>query len=424
MAGGGLVVWWLANRLVERPDRGFVARVAIASFVLRCGWSFFQHVIYPSAWRLVAADAMARYGWGRQEAALWREGLAQPALPATLAEAHSRAINLFTTSMIYVFGESAMLPEAITITLNVTIVIAIYLICRHIGTTRGSARAAVVFAAFLPSLMLWSTQNLKDPVTGAAIAWGTLAYMKVGERAHGGYLLLLVVANFLALVYRPYVGILFIAGQGLAWASTVKLPQNALGTVTRIAMFAIMTPLVLYIGTQEMQHTYGEDFGLEWAVDQYESFRQSGMAREGHHGSHYAIPLTASTPAQAILQLPIRVLLLLLSPIPLFPGSTIRLMMYPEMWFMYLYIVPRFVGGFREAWRKNRLALVTILLLLAPVIVSYALKTSVSGEAVRMRSQFMAVLLIFAGIGHGLRSQSAEEPQPAPREVPRLHSAD
>lgn len=402
LLAGGLFAWWLANRVVERPDRAFVARVVALSMGLRAGWVIFQNIIYPPAWSMVAADGRARYAAALQESELWRQGISSPMLPETLSQAHEQLIRLQVTAMVYVFGPSPIVPAALPIALNVTVVIAVYLICRHIGATRRAARAAVVFAALLPSLILWSTQIIKDPITGACIAWATLAMLKVGQRAHGGWLVLWIVANALAVVYRPYVGILLVVGQGLAWAATVRLPPTALGKVTRVAMFVVVAPVVLHVGVKEMQDTYGEDLNLEWAVESYMSFRQSGIDRGGVKGSEYAIPLTADTPRQAILQLPLRVLLLLLSPIPLFPGTVVRLASYPEMWFVYVFVVPRFVAGFREAWLKNRAALVTILLVLAPLIVSYALKTAVSGEAIRMRSQFMSLLLIFAGVGHAV----------------------
>ena len=156
-----------------------------------------------------------------------------------------------------------------------------------------------------------------------------------------------------------------------------------------------------------MKATYGEEFGLQWAVDSFRGFREAGLAG-GVLGSEYEIPITASTPTQAILQLPLRVLLLLLTPIPLFPGSLVRILTYPEMWFVYLFIVPRFAVGVGEAWRKNRPALLAILLALTPIVMAYALKTSVSGEAIRMRSQFMPLLLIFAGVGHAVKARRRE----------------
>lgn len=408
MLAGGLLVWSLAGRSAERPDIRFLQRVVAATFALRAAWSVFQHIVYPPAWAMVAADARARYVWAVRDAQLWHDGVWMPHLPQTLTETHSMLVNLKTTALIYIFGPSAMLPEAFVITLNVSICIAIYLICRHVRATREATRAAVVFGAFLPSLIFWSTQDLKDPVTATCIAWAVLAMLKVGERAHGGYLLLLIAADFAAVVYRPYVGILLITGQGLAAAYSLRLPPTALGRLARVTLFALMTPIALHFGVQEMQSTYGTGMDLQWAVDSFGIFRESGIAG-GVRGSEYAIPLNASTPTQAILQLPVRVALLLLSPIPLFPGTLVRMLVYPEMWFVYLFIAPRFGVGVREAWRKNRPALLAILLIVAPIIMSYALKTAVSGEAIRMRSQFMPILLIFAGIGHAVMARRRAE---------------
>lgn len=411
MLAGGLAVWALAGRLAEAPDRAFLQRVVAATFGLRAAWSVFQHLIYPPAWKAFAADAILRYGVGKRDAELWHLGLWHPELPRTLHEAHMELVQLKTTALIYLFGPSPMLPEAVVITLNVTVCIAVYLIARHIGATRRATAAAVLFAAFMPTLVFWSTQDLKDPVCAAAVGWALLGMLKVGQRAHGGWLLVMVGADLLGLFYRPYVGILLMVGQGLAWAYSVRLPQNPLGTVTRVAMFVAITPVAVYFGVQEMKATYGEEMGLQWAVEQFNQFRQSGIEAGSIKGSEYVIPLTASTPTEAILQLPIRVLLLLLTPIPLFPGTFRRMLTYPEMWFIYLYVIPRFVLGVKEAWHKNRPALLTILLALAPMILAYSLKTAVSGEAIRMRSQFMPILLIFAGIGQAIkeRQRAAEQ---------------
>lgn len=410
MLGGGLVLWALTGRLVEAADRLFMQRVVAATFALRVAWSVFQHHIYPPAWSAFAADAILRYSVGRQGAELWHLGLWRPELPKTLQESHNMLVQLKTTALIYLFGPSPMLPEAFIITLNVTICIAVYLLARQIGATRQAARAAVVFSAFMPTLVFWSTQDLKDPVCATAIAWAVLGMVKVGQRAHGSWLLVMILADLLALLYRPYVGILLLVGQGVAAVYTLRLPRTPVGTVIRISLFAMMAPVALYFGVQEMKSTYGEEMGLQWAVDSYAIFRESGEALGDVEGSEYEIPLTASTPTEAILQLPIRILLLLLTPIPLFIGTFRKMLTYPEMWFIYLYIIPRFVLGVKEVWRKNRAGLLTILLALTPMITSYALKTAVSGEAIRMRSQFMPLLLIFAGIGYVLKErQKARE---------------
>ena len=84
MLAGGLFVWWLAGRSVEGPDNLFVRRVVVATFALRAGFSVFLHKIYPQAWSVFAADAIARHSWGARDAALWHQGLWHPRLPQTL----------------------------------------------------------------------------------------------------------------------------------------------------------------------------------------------------------------------------------------------------------------------------------------------------------------------------------------------------
>lgn len=400
MIGGGVFLWWLASRVAARQDARYLGNMVAVTVALRTAWSYVQHNPLGAYYHLFGADTRYRFGEAVELAQMWREGLWVPQLPTSLGESHNLLIGLKTVLLVYIFGPSPMLSEAFTITLNASICIAVYLICRHIGATSGAARVAVAVNALLPSLIFWSTQDLKDPVLAACGVWALLCVLKVSRDVRQpGYLALLVVSDALALTYRPYVGILFMIGQACALVSIVPLPMDALGRLIRTSLFILLAPLAVYVGLQGLQDTYGSDMNLEYANDQFNAFREDAVST-GLQGSEYEIPLTASTPAIALLQLPIRVLLLLLTPIPLFPGTPVRMMMFPEMWFVYLWVVPRFGFGVREVWVKHRSALVTILLSVAPLIAAYALKTSVSGEAARMRTQFLPQLLILAGIGH------------------------
>ena len=405
MGVGGLLLWWLANKVAAASDAAFLTNVTAATVVLRAAWSFVQHNVIGQYYYLIAADTRGRFVNACQLAQAWHEGLWLPALPTNLSESHNILIDLKTTFLIYLFGPSPILSEAFTIIINASICIAVYLICRHVKATPLATRIAVLLNAFLPSLLFWSTQDLKDPILAACGVWALLAMFKLSDhRGRGTALFLLVVANVVALIYRPYVGILLIVGQGLAFAYTLRLPKTALGRMARVGIFLALVPAVFYFGVSEMRDTYSSmgingTNDLQWAVDSSNEFR---TAAAEHGGSAYEIPITASTPTMAIIQLPIRILLLLLTPIPIFPGSLAKMLLFPEMWFIYLWVVPRFAKGVREAWRKNPQALMGILLMVGPVITAYALKTSISGEAARMRVQFLPELLIFAGIGHAV----------------------
>lgn len=397
------MLWWLADRSAAAPDARFVRRTTAGTVILRAVCSFAQHNIIGQYYRgTLGADTLFHYHNAVELAEAWRAGLWLPQLPTSLAQSHGLMIGLKTTVLVYLFGPSPMLGEAFTITLNASICIAVYLICRHIKCTPAATRAAVLLNALLPSFIFWSTQDLKDPVLATCGAWALLGMLKVSE--HLGRLrwwILLAAVDLVGLLYRPYVGILLIAGQGMAWAYAVRLPRTAMGGMVRVGLFLVLAPLAIYFGVNEMQDTYGQGMDLQWANNQFNAFRE-GAVEGGIQGSEYEVALTASTPAKAILQLPIRILLLFLTPIPFVPGSLRRMLMWPEMLFIYFWVLPWFGRGVREAWVKNRNALMAILLAVGPVIAAYALKTSVSGEAARMRTQFLPELLIFAGIGYAV----------------------
>ena len=405
---GGLLVWRIASAVAEPPDRIWLPRIVVASQILRGTWCLLKHTVLAEFYHryIEWEDAYGRHFAALREARAWHYGLGHPQLPATLSQAHGYMVQLKTSVLYYLFGPSPLLPEALVATGTVSICIAVYIAAVVGKLPRGAIRLPVILSAFLPSLIFWHTLDNKDGVTATCAAWslvGLLWLFEGGARSGIG-LLLLIGMDALAIVYRPYVGFLLVTGQGLAWAYTVKLPKTALGTVARVWIFLLFAPVVLWIGAKEMKETYGERMGLQWAVEQYGAFRESGL-RGGIRGSEYIIPLEASTPAQAILQLPIRIFLILFSPIPIWPGTFRRMLMYPQMWFLYLYVLPRLVLRIGRALKERPMWALTIILTVAPVVVAYALKTAVSGEAARMRTQFISELFIFAGIGDMLIEQ-------------------
>jgi hypothetical protein len=400
---GGLLVWRLAGLVSEAEDYGFLPKMVVLAQGVRTMWCVLKHTIFADFHRkfLEWEDAYGRHFAAMAEARSWYYGLARPRLPSSLSESHSYLVQLKTSVLYYLFGPSPLLPEALIVTGTTSICIAVYLIMVAGGVRPLARRLPVSLLVFLPSFSFWYTLDNKDAVTATCAAWSTVGLLwalQGGARTAGG-LLLLVMMDLLAVAYRPYVGLLLAVGQGLAWAWSVKLPPTALGAMTRVWLFLMAAPVAVWLGNKEMKEAYGEQMGVQWAVEQYGVFRETAE-QNPVAGSEYEIPLTASGPAAAIAQLPIRVLLLLFTPIPLFPGTPRRMLTYPEMWFIYLFVVPRLYWGMRAALRLHRGWAATVLVSVVPVIIACSLKTALSGEAMRMRVQFLPELLIFAGIGH------------------------
>lgn len=409
MGGGAVLLCLVAERVADGDEARFLQAVILGGAVLKALLSLAQHKVLPL---LVAEDAVFSLETAMQNIRMWDAGLWSPALPQTLAEAHYETLRLVTTILLRVFGPSSLVPEVVPVTATSSICIAIYLAGRALGATRSATRTAVLLSAFLPSIIYFSSQNVKDPITATATAW-IIALMLRPPRGRSArtaaWIAGLILANLVATLYRPYVGILLIVGQGLAGAWSVRLPASPLGRVLRVWLLAAMFPLSVFLGLQERALAYGEALDIAWVTGRYERFRETAI-EAGTKGSEYVIPVSASDPMTAVLQLPIRIPLLLLSPIPLFPGTLRRLMAYPEMWFIYLFCVPRFIVGLREVLRRNSPGALVVLLSVAPMIIAYALKTALSGEAIRVRTQFLPELLLFVGVGHALLRARREAP--------------
>lgn len=395
---GGLLIWWLATAAAHPEDRHFLVSVAVGSQALRGIWCLLKRTLLAqfSLRYLNWEDSVGRDAQAAREAASWHMGLAHPHLPATLAQSHDYMVQLKTSILYYLFGPSPLLPEAVVATGTASICIAIYILLQVGNVPRKMRRLPVLLCALLPSFIFWHTLDNKDGVTATCAAWSLVGLLWIfqGSKKTLMGIPLLACMDLVALVYRPYVGILLMAGQGLAWTYAVRLPKTPVGRVTRIWLFIIMSAFAMWAGTKEMKDTYGQKMGVQWASKQYSSFWQGA---QGH--SAYEINIPSHNVVEDILGVPARVLLLLLSPIPVVPGSIRKMMTYPEQWFIYLYVVPAFYWGIRFAFRNRASWAATILLTVAPIILAYALKTSISGEAARMRTQFLSELFLFTGIG-------------------------
>lgn len=382
-------------------DAPFVRKVILASLAVRIGLVVMQHLVWPWFYRHVTADAQTYDIQGWQLAQSWRMGVSHFEWPHTFAEVHSWTPVIRPALLYYAFGHSVFAPEAMNIVWSTSAALAVYTIAYRTFGSR-EARVAAALTALLPSIMLWSTHNLKDPMTTGAIAWSTCGFVMLRAR-HRPYLamVLILVSWFLGFMFRPYVGILTIIGQVSAAGLVAVRTGSMLSRGVQIAMVLVLSLASLTYGTRGMGEIYGDQASLKYAEQKREEFYDEAVKEEkagGRLSSIYSVDLRASSPLHMVLQLPLRVPLFFLEPFPLRPG-TLRLMLtYPEQIFLYC-TIPLLLMGVRRGWREERSNTLFCLIAIAPVILAYAMGTSLSGEAVRMRAQVLPVLFVFTGAG-------------------------
>jgi len=404
-----LALWLLAHSLVpERREVQFLSWVLFATIGLRFVWAVIEHYVYPSLQYMLQADSLVVLHMGRELAMDWRGGVSRPTVPSDLSDVHDWLHTYRSAFLFLWFGYSPLLPEVTNIVLSASSALAGYMVVRRWASVR-AARIAALVIAFWPSIMVWSTHNLKDPVNLAAVTWSTFGILQLRDRVTLSAFATVISAWVVGFLIRPYLGVLAITGQMVAIGLIAVKSRTALGRYLAIVLTLVLAGVSLTVGNRQIKQMYGESVSLQYAEEKRQTFYEGAVEDRavGVRHSEYVIDLRASSTAGALLQLPLRIPLFLLSPIPVRLGSLPLMGTYPEMVFLY-WLIPPFILGLRHVWRRYREEAIFVLCTVAPIIVVFSIGTSISGEAVRYRDIILPELLLFAAVGWAARVEARQ----------------
>jgi len=203
---GTLMLVWLAGKFAEADDASFLIRVLAAGLLLRVGLALVIHYNLP-VW-FFAPDQVTyeEVGW---RTLLYHRG--QAPLPWQLKGTAEVGYFYWNAFLYLIFGLVPLAPKLVNAVVGTASALIAYRLAGELAG-RSTARMAALLTMFFPSLVLWSTLNLRDPIVLLVTLALFLSVARVRTRPSALAFFGVVLTLALLVLFRDYVAVMALFG--------------------------------------------------------------------------------------------------------------------------------------------------------------------------------------------------------------------
>ena len=277
--------------------------------------------------------------------------------------------------------------------LGVIVIALVYRIGLALGGKQVGIGSAYVMAIF-PASILMSSVILRESAVAFGVALGMFGLVEADRKSSAGHLVIGVLGLVWAAVHHG--GVVFPAVLSLL-AFTIGRWRTSVegGRVHVPTLAAAVVAMVILVGASAVLAP-GQLRLASVGVINFETVERevlSDTPREARGGSSYYGGTTTESWGQAVRQLPGRVTLFMVSPLPWTVRSANQVagLIDGLLWGLALLL---FVKYRRVIWRDPRARI--LLFFLALAVTTYALGTTNAGTALRHRTKFAPALIPLA----------------------------
>jgi hypothetical protein len=279
--------------------------------------------------------------------------------------------------------------------------VVVYKCASHIFQNMAVSRIAALLVAFYPSLILWSSQGLKDAPIVLLLTVTILATLNLGEKLSLKYGIILGCALLGLLSLRFY--IFYMVAAAITGAFLIGMKQVTAQNVVR--QFVVMVALGLSLTYVGVLRTASAQLG---AYGNLETMQRSRMDLASTAQSSFGQDVDVSTTTGALSVIPVGMVYLLFAPFPWQMANLRQSITLPEMMLWWASFPLLVLGGWFTLKYRLRQAL-PILLFTTMLTLAYSIFQGNVGTAYRQRSQLLIFYFIFVAVGFVLLRERRDE---------------
>ena len=317
-------------------------------------------------------------------------------------ERGSGAGMVYLVSAIYaIVGRNMLAVQLVNSVFGALTAVIIFLCAHHVFKNVRVGRLAGIAVAFYPSLVLWSSQGLKDGPIVFCLALAILATLKLGEKFTFRYIAVLVCALLALLSLRFYVFYMLCAA--IAGAFVIGMQAITATSFARQLGAVLLIGLALtYFGVTRSAGVQFQEYGS------LERIQRSRLDLAKSADSGFGRDVDVSTTSGALSTIPMGMAYLLFAPFPWQVGSLRQNITLPEM-IIWWASFPMLILGLWFAIRYRLRMISPMLIFTVMLTLSYSVFQGNVGTAYRQRAQLLVFYFIFIAVGFVLLKEKREE---------------
>ncbi|HKU73878.1 MAG TPA: glycosyltransferase family 39 protein [Pyrinomonadaceae bacterium] len=308
---------------------------------------------------------------------------------------------LYMVAAVYqAIGPNMLAIQLINAAIGASTAIVVYHVAQTLFSNSRVSKLAALLVAFFPSLILWSSQALKDGMIILALALSILATLRLMEKITINYVVVLIGALLLLFSFRFYIFYMMTAAVAGSFFLGSKA-FSAQGFMQRFVAVAAIGLAFTWFGVLQ---------GASVQIERYANLRMVQTSREDQAaaGSGFMKDVDVQTTQGALTVIPIGLLYLMFAPFPWDFASLRQTITLPEMIVWWL-VFPLLVLGLWYSIKHRLRQVSPIIIFTTMLTLAYSLFQGNVGTAYRQRSQLLVFYFIFIAVGGVILKERAED---------------